>query len=175
MKTASGVKRFQEEKTYGTWFNQLFALVKTRESCQPEQAIEPREQSLGSSSDKSESSADPTQDLFVPVKKAVKKTSSREKHSQDMVEIMKQLVEKDPMKDCLKYVRELEEREQEHELALARLIMGQPSMSSTPKLINVQHPGYNSQPTHHYSSHSNGAYGIATQWVFSRQLFTWAK
>ena len=76
---------------------------------------------------------------------------------------MKQLVEKDPMKDFLKYGRELEEREWEHELALARLIMGQPSMSSTPKLINVQHPGYSSQPTHHYSSHSNGAYGIATQ------------
>ena len=61
MKTASGVKGFQEEKNYGTWFNQLFALVKPRESCQPEQAIEPGEQSLGSSSDKSESSADPTQ------------------------------------------------------------------------------------------------------------------
>ena len=44
MRTASGVKR-------GAWFNQLSALVKTTESCQPEQAIEPGEHSLGSSSD----------------------------------------------------------------------------------------------------------------------------
>ena len=137
--------------------------MNTRENCQPEQAIAPGEQSLGSSSDKSESPADPTQDLYVPVRKAVKKTSSGEKHSQNMVEIMKQLLEKDPMKDFFKYVRELQKREREHELPLARLIMGQPFMSSTPKLINVQHPGYISQPTHHYSSHSNGAYGIATQ------------
>eukprot|EP00794_Sanderia_malayensis_P001209 gene1209-585_t len=41
MKTASGIKRFQEEINYGPWFNQLFELVKTRDSCQPEQAIEP--------------------------------------------------------------------------------------------------------------------------------------
>ena len=51
MRTASGVKRFTEERNYGAWFTQLSALVKTTESCQPEQAIVPGEQSLGSSSD----------------------------------------------------------------------------------------------------------------------------
>ena len=55
MRTASGIKRFQDENGYGAWFNQLFALVKTRDSCQPEQAIEPsavttEEASLGSGS-----------------------------------------------------------------------------------------------------------------------------
>ena len=100
-KTDSGCKNFQEEKNYGAWFNQLLVLVKIRESCQPEQAIEPGQQSLGSLAEKSERSADAAQDLFVPVKKAVKKTSSKGKHSKDMGEIMKKLVEKDPMIDSV--------------------------------------------------------------------------
>ena len=41
IKTASGIKRFQDDKNLGNWFNQLFPLVKSRESAQPEQAIEP--------------------------------------------------------------------------------------------------------------------------------------
>ena len=41
MKTGSGIKRFQEDKEYGKWFNQLLPLVQTRASCQLEQAIEP--------------------------------------------------------------------------------------------------------------------------------------
>jgi len=35
MKTASGVKRLQEEKAYEAWLNQLFTLVKTRYLYQP--------------------------------------------------------------------------------------------------------------------------------------------
>ena len=64
MKTAGGVKRFQEGKTNGAWFNYLFALVKTRENCQPDKAIEPEEQSLTPSTGKSESSADPTHECI---------------------------------------------------------------------------------------------------------------
>ena len=41
VKTASGIKRFQDENGYGKWFNQLFPLIQTRASCQPEHAIEP--------------------------------------------------------------------------------------------------------------------------------------
>ena len=41
MKTATGIKSFQEENGYGLWFNELFTLVRTRDSCKPEQAIEP--------------------------------------------------------------------------------------------------------------------------------------
>ena len=41
IRTASGKKRFQEDKNLGKWFNQLYPLVKSRESAQPEQAIEP--------------------------------------------------------------------------------------------------------------------------------------
>ena len=41
IKTASGIKRFQEERGYSAWFNQLFEVVKTRDSCSPELAIQP--------------------------------------------------------------------------------------------------------------------------------------
>ena len=40
-KSASGIARFQECKVFDKWFNQLLPLVKSRESCQPEQALEP--------------------------------------------------------------------------------------------------------------------------------------
>ena len=39
--SASGIQRFQEEKEFGRWLNQLLPLFKSRESCQPEQAVEP--------------------------------------------------------------------------------------------------------------------------------------
>ena len=41
IRTASSIKHFQEDKNLGKWFNQLYPLVKSRESAQPEQAIEP--------------------------------------------------------------------------------------------------------------------------------------
>ena len=40
-KTATGIQLFQDDKNLGRWFNQLFPFVKSRESAQPEQAIEP--------------------------------------------------------------------------------------------------------------------------------------
>ena len=41
IKTATGIKRFQEEQGYSTWFDSVFPPVKTRDSCQPEMAVEP--------------------------------------------------------------------------------------------------------------------------------------
>ena len=41
IKTASGIKRFQDDKQFGSWFNKLAELMKSRASCQPDQAIEP--------------------------------------------------------------------------------------------------------------------------------------
>ena len=41
IKTASGIKRFQEEKEFGPWFQKLYEVVCTMDSCQPEQSIEP--------------------------------------------------------------------------------------------------------------------------------------
>ena len=41
VKTASGITRFIEDKGYGKWFNLLYARVKMRDSCKPENACEP--------------------------------------------------------------------------------------------------------------------------------------
>ena len=41
IKTATGMKRFQEEKNFSKWFSQLYNFVKTRDSCSPEVALEP--------------------------------------------------------------------------------------------------------------------------------------
>ena len=41
IQTATGIKRLIEDKGFGKWFGLLFPLVKSRDSCQPEQAIEP--------------------------------------------------------------------------------------------------------------------------------------
>ena len=41
VRTASGIKRFQDEKQFGKWFDQLLQLMKSRASCRPCEAIEP--------------------------------------------------------------------------------------------------------------------------------------
>lgn len=41
IKTATGIKKIQKEKSYGAWFDQLIAFIKTRDSCKPESATEP--------------------------------------------------------------------------------------------------------------------------------------
>ena len=40
VKTSTGVKRVQDEKQLGAWFNQLFPLLQTRDSCNPDMAVE---------------------------------------------------------------------------------------------------------------------------------------
>ena len=40
VKTATGIKRVQDEKQLGAWFDQLFPLVQTRDSCNPDMAVE---------------------------------------------------------------------------------------------------------------------------------------
>ena len=97
IKTASGITRFQDQRDFGKWFPKLFALVKSRDSSQPEQAIElpsadsaaisshkrtvnNNEQALGEDNNGSTATEDvvdasgsevqsvPVKDLFVPVK-----------------------------------------------------------------------------------------------------------
>ena len=41
VKTVTGIKRFQDDKGYGNWFKDLFPVFRTRDSCKPDQAIEP--------------------------------------------------------------------------------------------------------------------------------------
>ena len=88
IKTATRIDRFQEQKSYGSWFSMLFSLVKTRDSCQPERAVEPSTggsedvdgQSIASPASSLEESEQSTvkapsddKKLFVPVKNRGKK------------------------------------------------------------------------------------------------------
>ena len=41
MKAASGIKRFQDDKQFGSWFHVPTQIMKSRLSCQPDQGIEP--------------------------------------------------------------------------------------------------------------------------------------
>ncbi|CAH3153764.1 unnamed protein product, partial [Porites lobata] len=113
IKTATGIDRFQEEKNYGPWFAVLFALVKTRDSCQPDRAIEP---TASGSSDESAGE----KKLFVPIKNRGKK---RKDFASSAVECMEKLLERDPTKDLLEFYREENEKARKHEMQLMQMIM----------------------------------------------------
>ena len=72
VKTASGVTNFVESKGYGNWFNELYPLVKSRDSCKPENVSEPSAKVDGnekdSTSEDSASKFEGDKEMFVPVK-----------------------------------------------------------------------------------------------------------
>ena len=41
VKTASGIKRFREDKELGNWFGKLLPVISSMDNCQPQQSIEP--------------------------------------------------------------------------------------------------------------------------------------
>ena len=80
IKTATGVKRFQDDKYYGVWFDRLFELVKTRDSCRPDLATEPLMNVAVTDCNDDVDNEDqdlakdhPSTQLFVPVKTAPQK------------------------------------------------------------------------------------------------------
>ena len=48
VKTASGIKRFQEDKELGNWFGKLLPLISSMENCQPQHSIEPGQSQMDS-------------------------------------------------------------------------------------------------------------------------------
>ena len=166
VKTATGVNRFQEEKNYGPWFPMLFALVKSRDSCQPERAVEPTDGSSENVNEESRASPASVQDsdestgngssdgrkLFVPVKNRGKK---RKEVASSAVECMENLLERDPTKDLLEFYREENEKARRHELQLMKMIM-----SSQPPAQSVQCSTQGSyQPYGYMSVPPQHAYG----------------
>ena len=107
VRSATGIRRFQEERGYGPWFNQLFGLVKSRDSCNPEMAEEPSVALRpGSSSGSSIGEVETLEEgLFVPVK-----CPRKAKESSDVlttaVEVLKEVSEKDTAADLLKFFQE---------------------------------------------------------------------
>ena len=42
----SGIKRFQEDKEWGSWFGKLLPIISSMDNCQPKKAIEPGRKKL---------------------------------------------------------------------------------------------------------------------------------
>eukprot|EP00794_Sanderia_malayensis_P014686 gene14686-16211_t len=151
MKTSSGVKRFQEDKNLGAWFNQRFPLVKSRESAQPEKAIEPsatQSSSPGTENTECESgdnlssvetlslsSGRPAKrpklnasnerpakkNLFVPLKENNKK--EKDDAIVEAVKSFNQVIDTDPSKELINFLREDNEKSRQHELELFKIQM----------------------------------------------------
>ena len=145
IRTATGIKRFQEDRGLGNWFKPLFAVVQTRDSCQSDQAIGPSSLEQSSSSEKSSKSADSEKSfqdhqennedseggLFIPIKKR-KREKAKEKLEAAVMEaseLVKEVVNNDPTKELINFLREEMNRSREHELKMIQLLT-QPHLGS---------------------------------------------
>ena len=167
IKTATGVDRFQENKNYGLWFPMLFSLVKTRDSCQPERAVEPSSGSseevykqsgarspagsVGESEESTDNGSSDDKKLFVPVKNRGKK---RKNVASSAVEGMEKLLERETTKELLEFYGEENEKARRHELQLMQMIM------------SVQQPTENVQPSTQVSSLQQGYMAVPPQHAY---------
>ena len=110
IKTATGIKKIQREKGYGAWFNQLFALIKTRDSCRPEMATEPsankdEEQTGKDDDDDDDENVEVTpKKVYVPIRSKRKdKWKEQEKTLSEVVDLVKNMVDKDPYERSCHY------------------------------------------------------------------------
>ena len=126
IKTETGIKRFHEDKSYGAWFQKLYEVVKTRDSCQVEQAIEPAatqfyryqiasDSTTAEDTSQSEASSTNQSNVSVPIKQA-KKKSSRDDPICEAMKLMKTIAEKDPLKELINFMKEDIQKAREHEL-----------------------------------------------------------
>ena len=115
----------------------MFPLVKSRDSCQPDQAIEPDCSKRSPNSEEITNSEtlvdeDISKDLkrkdernvFVPVKKS-KKVDSKKKMDAAVLEsigLLKEVVNNDTSKDMIRRLREEMDKSREHELKLIQML-----------------------------------------------------
>lgn len=111
IKTATGIKRFWDDKGYGTWFDKLFAVVKTRDSCQPEQALEPSTLAVVRNEDEGTTDVDNVSrskledkpgKLFVPVKEH--KRRRKDDPVSEAMQLMISVIENDPTKEIINFM-----------------------------------------------------------------------
>lgn len=137
--TATGIKRVQDEKGFGKWFDLLYPLIKSRDSCQPEQALEPTTMSDCENNTSGDS-------LFVPIKSSAagKKKDKATDLLLESVNALKQVIENDPTKDILTLMREdmIQAREQEKQFQQMLLaVLQQPSSWLHPNQSSHTWPG----------------------------------
>lgn len=175
IRTATGIKRFQEGKGYSAWFNKLFEVVKTRDSCSPELAVEPSSTSLkaknveNTETTESEGTVDEHKDSpvrdFVPVKSAPRKKQKKEDPLVEAIGLMRTAIENDPTKELMKFIQSDIEKSREHELKLFQMLLGQSNPNPQPHFGNhhrdyvvpsVVNPGP-SIPRYHFAPQGDDA------------------
>ncbi|XP_028417144.1 uncharacterized protein LOC114541418, partial [Dendronephthya gigantea] len=160
IKTATGIQRFQDEKGFGKWFDLLFPLVKTRDSCQPGMAVEPS--ALNDLSEEEEIAK--TFDDFVPQKKI---KLPKKNQVTEAVELLKQIVEKDPAKELITFMQEEADKARKHELQLVELMLKHTSTPTNSNQVNLV-------PPHDISGMSFGSVhgGPHQNWSSPQQYFS---
>ena len=136
-KSATGIKRFQEDQGLGKWFTTLFEVVKTREYCQPDLALEPSASS--SPSDLSVEISDDSvkeKELFVLIKTKRQLSKKRlDSATTEVLTLVREAVQNDPTKELISFMKEEMEKSREHELTLFQLLLSHrpnASLNSTP-------------------------------------------
>ena len=104
------MKQFQDDKGYSNWFNELFEVIKTRDSCRPELAVElsaSREEVTQSTEDEGngEASQDCVGKHFVPVKSAPTKKLKKEDPLVEAIHLMRSAIENDPTKQLIQFLK----------------------------------------------------------------------
>lgn len=145
-KTATGIKRYQEDHGLGKWFNALFAVVKTRDSCQPERAVESSSSSSpctpGSSHDGNVSGNGRDEEaMYVPKRSAKKRKFAKDKlDNTEVIKLISEAVRNDPTKEMISFPKDEMEKSREHELKLFQLMLSHRANSGLPQASGMVPP-----------------------------------
>ena len=139
IKTSTGIKRFQGEKELGQWFDQLYPIVKARDSCNPESAVEPSSSDGGDRSmhdtttspgDDDEINTGPGTKMFVPIKSGNKKVKKKEdvcSTTREVLNLVKDVIENDPTKDLIELMRSEMEQSRKQEMSILQVLLNSSS------------------------------------------------
>ena len=136
-KTSTGISNYKDEKNYSGWFDMLFPLIKSRDSCQPEQAMEP---SAGQASSDIESefsmfNDDPQgselteksseEKLFVPklAKKPKKGQDKLIEKTTEVLDSVKSLLGNQQTSTFLEFMEKENARARAHELEILKMLI----------------------------------------------------
>ena len=173
IKTSSGIKRFQEEKEFGTWFQKLFPIVSSMDSCQPEQSIEPTRHEPEEVDDLEEdvpsSSKTPKRkNLFVPIHETAKrsKNTSIEKTMTMVQESLSELKESfkndTTSRDLLDFLKADSERQSQRDdmflKLMANMCNNQQPTNASQHHANVPH--INDPQSHYYQGNPRNRLGM---------------
>ena len=159
IKTASGISRFIHDKGYGKWFDLLYPLVKSRDSCQPERACEPSahdskddggfenyndDDNCGSISSNVTDKGDelPPKSKPVHVKKPTfkKVKAGKSDHVSKALELQQATTDNDPTKELLQFLKDHIKQSREQERMYFQMTCGLMSSSTgNPHVNSIPH------------------------------------